>query len=120
MAIGQKPPEIEKEFEEETFQKTTFAHSLADWSNDSVKLVKALAERPNLTSMRDVALRYNPDKLVEIVDPENVTETTPGTTAARKVRILPLVYTANYSLSNLQPSYNGWCLRVKSQLLIHR
>ena len=73
---------LKKNLKKETFQKTTFAHSLADWSNDSVKIVKALAERPNLTSMRDVALRYNPDKLVEIVDPENVTETTPGTTGS--------------------------------------
>src|SRR6476660_9311427 len=49
---------------EEIFQKASFAYSLADWSNDNVRIVKALAEQPDLTSMRDVALRYNPDKLV--------------------------------------------------------
>ena len=36
--------------------------------------------------MRDVALHYNPDMLVEMVDPENVPGTTPGTTPAEKTR----------------------------------
>ncbi|TFG40392.1 MAG: hypothetical protein E4H44_00135 [Candidatus Aminicenantes bacterium] len=44
---------------EETFQKASFAYSLADWSNEHVNIVKALAEQPDLTSMLDVTRILN-------------------------------------------------------------
>lgn len=71
---------------EETFKKASFAQSLADWSGDHVKIVKALAEQPDLNNMRDVALRYNSDKLAAMVDIKDVPETIAGTTAAEKKR----------------------------------
>lgn len=43
---------------EEKLQKVSFAHSLADWSNDNVELVKTLAEQP-VKSKCDSVLLYN-------------------------------------------------------------
>ena len=72
---------------EESFKKVELAHSLAVWSDDNVPVVKAvLAAQPDLTSLRDVALRFNVDKLTALVDPKAVPETTPGATTEEKQR----------------------------------
>lgn len=87
---------------EETFKKVSFAHSLADWSNDHIEMVKALAEQPDLASMHDVALRYNTDKLAAIVSPENVPEGTPGATADEKKKNFAV--TLYHKLFSIEPT----------------
>jgi hypothetical protein len=68
-------------------QKVALAQSLADWSGDNVPVVKAvLAAQPDLTNLRDVALRYNVEKLTALVNPKAVPETTPGATPDEKHR----------------------------------
>src|ERR1043165_7202528 len=52
-----------------TIQKLAVAHSLADWSGDNVPIVKALPATGNVTSLLDVALMFNADRLAAIVDP---------------------------------------------------
>src|SRR6266851_5381214 len=60
---------------EASLQKVALAHSLADWSGDNVPVVKAvLAAQPDLTHLRDLALRFNVDKLKALVDPNAVPE----------------------------------------------
>src|SRR5262245_4797496 len=59
-------------------RKLDLAHSLADWSGDNVGLVKALSGRPNLTSLRDVALHFDADRLAPLVDPQAVPADVPG------------------------------------------
>ena len=49
-------------------------------------MVKTLARHPDLASLRDVALHYNVDKLVDLVDPNEVPESTPGATDEEKVK----------------------------------
>ena len=72
---------------EASLQKVTLAHSLADWSGDNVPVVEAvLAAQPDLTHLRDLALRFNVDKLAALVDPRAVPEATPGATAEEKQR----------------------------------
>jgi hypothetical protein len=50
-----------------SLQKITFAQSLAEWSDDNVSIVKKLAERPDVTSLRDVALHYGAAKLAALL-----------------------------------------------------
>ncbi|NYT10462.1 MAG: cellulase family glycosylhydrolase, partial [Methanosarcinales archaeon] len=50
----------------ETLEKLDLAHSIAAWSSDNVPVVKTLADDPDVTSLRDVALRYNAGKLTEL------------------------------------------------------
>ena len=70
---------------EASLKKVALAHSLAVWSDDNVPVVKAvLAAQPDLTNLRDVALRFNVDKLTTLVDSQVVPETTPGATADEK------------------------------------
>jgi hypothetical protein len=67
-------------------QKVALAYSLAVWSDDNIPVVTALAGQPDVTNLRDVALRFNVDKLTALVDPEVVPETTAGDTADEKKR----------------------------------
>ena len=70
---------------EASLKKVALAHSLAVWSDDHVPVVKAvLAAQPDLTNLRNVALRFNVDKLTTLADPQVVPETTPGATADEK------------------------------------
>jgi hypothetical protein len=69
-----------------TIQKLTLAHSLAVWSSDNVPIVKALSNGAGVASLRDVALRFNVEKLTELVDSRAVPENTVGTTAVEKKR----------------------------------
>lgn len=65
-------------------QKVTLAHSLAAWSDDHVSVVKALSEQADITNLRDVALRFNIEKLTALVDPNIVLPNTVGATADEK------------------------------------
>jgi len=67
-----------------TFQKVTFAHSLAEWSDDHLPLVKAITSTPNMANLRDVALNFNTQKLVVYVDPKAVPDTVIGNTDDEK------------------------------------
>lgn len=71
---------------QETLQKAALAHSLADWSGDNITIVKALAEQPNVQSLRDVALNYGVEALTKLVKPENVPENTVGATPEEKAK----------------------------------
>ncbi len=65
-------------------QKIALAHSLADLSDDHIPVVKALAEHPDVNNLRDVALRFNAEKLAELVDPTAVSESIAGATDDEK------------------------------------
>jgi hypothetical protein len=77
---------LQKTLPGEAFQKATLAHVLADWSEDNIPLVKALVDRPNVASLRDVALHYNVEGLTKLVNPKGVPESATGTTAEEKAR----------------------------------
>jgi hypothetical protein len=85
-----------------SLKKTNLAHSLAEWSNDQVSLVKALAENPSVNSLRDVALNFNVDKLAALVDPADVPAGTPGSNPAEKVRNFAV--TLHHGLFNAEPT----------------
>ena len=59
---------------------------MAAWSDDHAPLVKALAGEPDLSSLRDVALRFNVEQLAALVRPDEVPAATPGATADEKKR----------------------------------
>ena len=69
---------------EASLKTVTLAHSLAVWSGDNTPIVKTLAGQPDLTNLRDVALRFNVDKLSALVDPNTVPVNTAGATADEK------------------------------------
>src|SRR5690242_3977810 len=68
----------------DTLQKADLAHSLAVLSDDNVAVVKAVAEQPDVNNLRDVALRFNAEKLAAAVDPQAVPADTPGATDEEK------------------------------------
>ena len=65
-------------------QKVALAHSLAVLSDDHVSVVKALSGQADITNLRDVALRFNVEKLTALVDPNTVPADTAGATADEK------------------------------------
>lgn len=65
-------------------QKVALADSLAVWSDDQVSVVKALAGQADITNLRDVALRFNVEKLTALVDADTVPANTVGATANEK------------------------------------
>jgi hypothetical protein len=65
-------------------QKVALAHSLAVWSDDHVSIVKPLSGLADITNLRDVALRFNVEKLTALVDPHLVPAGTAGATANEK------------------------------------
>src|SRR5579884_1814957 len=69
-----------------SLQKVALAHSLAMWSGDNASLVSTLANQANVSSLRDVALNYNVDKLTALVDPKSVPPTIAGSTDDEKKR----------------------------------
>jgi DNA-binding transcriptional MerR regulator len=68
----------------DSLQKVDFANSLAVWAEDHIPVVSVLAGQPGLTSLRDVALQFNVEKLTELVDPHIVPEDVPGNTPGEK------------------------------------
>ncbi|HLO30218.1 MAG TPA: neuraminidase-like domain-containing protein, partial [Anaerolineales bacterium] len=75
---------LETKLPPRTLEKVEFAHTLAEWSEDNIPVVKAIAKDPAVKNLRDVALSYDADSLVELVDAKAVPETTPGATPAEK------------------------------------
>src|SRR5579864_3423081 len=71
---------------EAALQKVALAHSLAVWSDDHVSVVKAISRQADITSLRDVALGFNVEKLTALVDPNSVPADTPGTTPGEKMK----------------------------------
>ena len=70
---------------EPSLKKIGLANSLAALSDDNVPVVKAiLAAEPDLMSLRDLALRFNVERLTALVDPKAIPETTSGATAEEK------------------------------------
>jgi hypothetical protein len=69
-----------------SLEKVALAHSVAAWSDDNVPVVKAIDEDPEVNSLRDVALRFDVEKLAAIVDPEDVPEAVTGATAEEKAK----------------------------------
>jgi hypothetical protein len=65
-------------------QKVTLAHSLAVWTDDNTSVVKAVSGQAGITDLRDVALRFNTDKLAALVDSKAVPDDVIGTTADEK------------------------------------
>ena len=65
-------------------QRVKFAHSLADWSDDHAPIVKALSGQADITTLRDVALHFNTDKLAVLVDTHALPPDAVGTTADEK------------------------------------
>src|SRR6185437_4348501 len=61
-----------------TLQRVVLAHSLAEWTNDHAPLVKALTAQTNITSLRDVALQYNANKLAALIQPDEIPTTAAG------------------------------------------
>ena len=72
--------------QDDSLQKVTLAHSLAVWLGDNVSLVSTLANKPNVSRLRDVALNYYVEKLTVLVDPKNVLESIAGATDDEKKR----------------------------------
>lgn len=69
-----------------SLQKVALAHSLSVLTDDHLPAVKALTEQPDLTTLRDVALRFNVEKLAAIVDPKALPENIVGATDDEKKR----------------------------------
>lgn len=67
-------------------QKIALAHSLADWSEDHIPIVKTLAEQPELKNLRDVALHFNVEKLAALIDPTTLPENIVGVTDDERKR----------------------------------
>ena len=67
--------EEQKQKASELLPKVSLAYSLADLSEDNEPIVRAIAERPEINNLRDVALNFNVAKLAAIVDPQSVPET---------------------------------------------
>lgn len=86
-ASGDMPAALESlkgKLPDAALQKVVFAHSLAVLSDDHVSVVKALSGQAGITNLRDVALRFNVEKLTALVDPEAVPADTAGATADEK------------------------------------
>jgi Papain-like cysteine protease AvrRpt2/N-acetylmuramoyl-L-alanine amidase len=63
-----------------SLQKIDLAHSLADLADDHIPVVKALAQQPELKSLRDIARSYNVEKLAMLIDPKVVPPSVAGET----------------------------------------
>ena len=68
----------------DSLEKLDLANTLADWSDDNVPVVKALTEHPDVSTLRDVALHFNVEKLAAVVELQDVPETITGTTDDEK------------------------------------
>jgi Tc toxin complex TcA C-terminal TcB-binding domain/Neuraminidase-like domain/Salmonella virulence plasmid 28.1kDa A protein len=66
------------------FNNVVLAHSLAEWSQDNVPLVKILTAAPKLNNMRDVALQYNVEKLTKVLNINTLPKEIAGKTADDK------------------------------------
>ena len=63
---------LSRRLSKENARRLRFADSLADWSGDNAKLVKDLTARSEVSSLRDVAVRFGVDDLAALVDVDEV------------------------------------------------
>jgi hypothetical protein len=77
---------LKERLPEAAMQKVTLAQSLAELTGDNVSIVKRLAEQPDVKSLRDVALRFNIEKLAGQMKPNDVPASMAGTTPQEKAR----------------------------------
>ncbi|WP_375492739.1 neuraminidase-like domain-containing protein [uncultured Nostoc sp.] len=82
--ISQAMVNLKDQLPEASLQKITLAHSLAILANYNAPVVKAIAEQPSVTNLRDVALNFNVEKLAAIVDSQNIPANIAGTTEEDK------------------------------------
>src|ERR1051325_11228400 len=78
--------ELDSKLPDASVNKVALAHSLAQWADDHISVVKALTNDPEVTSLRDVALRFNIEKLTALIDPKTVPEGTAGVTEEEKTK----------------------------------
>lgn len=67
-------------------EKIALAHVLAAWSDDHVPIVKALSGQQDIGNLRDVALRFNLEKLIALVDPNAIPADAVGAAIDEKKR----------------------------------
>jgi hypothetical protein len=79
-------PALKTRLSAASLAKVSLANSLADWSGDNAALVKAIASDPSVTSMRDVALKFDSQKLAALVDPAKLHVDLPGSTRQEKAK----------------------------------
>jgi hypothetical protein len=72
------------ELSEESIARLSLGNTLADWTNDHLPLVRGVVANPNVTSLSDVALRYNVAELAQVVNPAELPDIVPGQTAEEK------------------------------------
>src|SRR5260221_11523927 len=75
--------------------KLSLANTLADLTSDNAAIVKHLADQPNVKSLRDVALNYDPADLVALVKPDDIPADVVGDTAADKASNYAAILNAN-------------------------
>ncbi|NUN67052.1 hypothetical protein HCU40_20415 (plasmid) [Pseudanabaena biceps] len=75
---------LETVLPEASLKKVALAHVLEDWSERNTPLVKALVKKTELTSLRDIALNYNVEKLADIVDAAHLPDNIAGETTDDK------------------------------------
>src|SRR5262245_22431215 len=63
-----------------TLQKVAFAYSMAELSGDNMSIVKAVVVQPDISTLRDVALKYNPEELAGLIDDKAVPANMAGDT----------------------------------------
>ncbi|MBV8883138.1 MAG: hypothetical protein JO235_03955 [Chroococcidiopsidaceae cyanobacterium CP_BM_RX_35] len=85
-----------------SLQKATLANSLAVLTADNVAVVKTLTNQSNLTSLRDIALNFDVEKLAAIVDPKTLPETIAGATDAEKKKNFAVTF--QHKLFAMAPS----------------
>ena len=69
-----------------TLGKVRLAYALADWSDDNAPLVKMIASRPEVSSLRNVARNFNAATLAEKLTVEQIPDTISGETTEEKAR----------------------------------
>ena len=95
---------LDTELCEESLKKVELANVLADWPDDNVPLVKAFDKDPKVNSLRDVALRFNVEKLAANVDPKDVPETVAGAISMRS----PSISSTRSLLASMSASIIRW------------
>ncbi|MGK7892534.1 MAG: neuraminidase-like domain-containing protein, partial [Xenococcus sp. (in: cyanobacteria)] len=89
-----QPPEL--------LERVTLAYELADLSEDNAPIVSAIAERPEINNLRDVALNFNVARLAEIVVPQNIPDTITAETDEEKQ--LKFAVTLRHNLFRVEPT----------------
>jgi hypothetical protein len=71
---------LRDELPESSWKKVDLARSLEDWSGLNIPVLKALVKDTKVDSLRDIALNYDVEKLVKIVNSTHLPADIPGDT----------------------------------------